>query len=233
MGTVTDPSGAVVPNVAITITNTQTKVEHALTTNQAGQYVAPGLPIGIYDVKAEANGFKIQESNGVVLNVNDRIRADFQMKVGTKADVITVEAGALALQTDSGEQSSLVSGTQMSELATNGRSIYTYVALSVGANNLMPSFQAPTSVGANANVSFDGGRPGHNLYLLDGGENDDRGGAGTSIVAPSVDAIAEMQTLTSNYSAEYGLASGATVSSAVKSGTQALHFSAWGILPQQ
>ena len=227
LGTVTDPSGAVVPNVAITITNTQTKVEHALTTNQAGQYVAPGLPIGIYDVKAEANGFKIQESNGVVLNVNDRIRADFQMKVGTKADVITVEAGALALQTDSGEQSSLVSGTQMSELATNGRSIYTYVALSVGANNLMPSFQAPTSVGANANVSFDGGRPGHNLYLLDGGENDDRGGAGTSIVAPSVDAIAEMQTLTSNYSAEYGLASGATVSSAVKSGTQALHFSAW------
>ncbi len=227
VGTVTDQSGSVIPKVTITITNVQTKVEHVFTTNEAGQYVAADLPIGTYDLKAEAAGFAVQEAKGLTLNVNDRVRNDFQMKVGTKAEVVTVEAGAIAIQADSGEQSTLTSGTQLSELATNGRSIYTYVALSVGANNLMPSFQSPTSVGANNNVSFNGNRPGHNLYLLDGGENDDRGGSGSSIVAPSVDAISEIQTLSSNYSAEYGLSSGATISSALKSGTQAFHFSLW------
>jgi Carboxypeptidase regulatory-like domain len=227
VGTVTDPSGSVVPNVTITITNAKTGAIRTLSTNDVGQYVAPGLPIGTYDLKAEASGFKLEESKGIVLNVNDRIRVDFQMKMGTKAETVSVESNAVQVQADSSEISSLSSGTQMSELSTNGRSIYTYVALTPGATNLMPAFQAPTSVGANANVSFNGNRPGHNLYLLDGGENYDRGSGGTSSIAPSVDAIAEMQTLTSNYSAEYGLSSGGTISSAVKSGTKDFHFSLW------
>ena len=91
----------------------------------------------------------------------------------------------------------------------------------------MPSFQAPTSVGANANMSFNGNRPGHNLYLLDGGENYDRGSGGTSSIAPSIDAIAETQTLTSNYSAEYGLSSGRDDQLGGKSGTKVFHFSLW------
>jgi len=227
VGTVTDPSGSVVPNVTITITNVRTGVIRTQTTNDVGQYVAPGLPIGMYDLKAEASGFKLEETKGVVLNVNDRIRVDFQMKMGTKAEVVSVESNAVQVQADSSEISSLSSGTQMSELSTNGRSIYTYVILTPGASNLMPSFQAPTSVGANANVSFNGNRPGHNVYLLDGGENYDRGSGGTSSIAPSIDAIAETQTLTSNYSADYGLSSGGTISSAVKSGTKDFHFSLW------
>jgi hypothetical protein len=227
VGTVTDPSGSVVPNVTVTITNTKTGAIRTMTTNDVGQYVAPGLANGTYDLKAESSGFKVEESKGVVLNVNDRVRVDFQMKMGTKAETVSVESNAIAVQTDSSEVSSLSTGTQMSELATNGRSIYTYVILTPGAANLMPSFQAPTSVGANANVSFNGNRPGHNLYLLDGGENYDRGSGGTSSIAPSIDAIAETQTLTSNYSADYGLSSGGTISSAVKSGTKAFHFSLW------
>jgi hypothetical protein len=227
VGTVTDPSGAIVPNVTITITNAKTGALRTLTTNDVGQYVAPGLPIGTYDLKAEASGFKLEESKGIVLNVNDRVRVDFQMKMGTKAETVSVESNAVQVQADSSEISSLSSGTQMSELSTNGRSIYTYVILTPGANNLMPSFQAPTAVSANANVSYNGNRPGHNLFLLDGGENYDRGSGGTSSIAPSIDAIAETQTLTSNYSAEYGLSSGGTISSAVKSGTKDFHFSLW------
>jgi len=76
-------------------------------------------------------------------------------------------------------------------------------------------------------VSFNGNRQGHNLYMLDGGENYDRGGGGNSIIMPSIDAIAETQTLTSNYGAEYGLSSGGTISSALKSGTKTFHFSLW------
>ena len=91
----------------------------------------------------------------------------------------------------------------------------------------MPDTQNPVPVGGNGNLSFNGNRPGHNLYLLDGGENSDRGGAGSSSVMPSIDAIAETKVMTSNYSADYGLSSGGTVSSAIKAGTQTLHASVW------
>ena len=227
VGTVTDPSGAVVPKVAILVTNVDTGTVRTLATNDAGQYVVPSLLIGKYDVKARASGFKVEEYKGVVLDVNDRIRVDFQMKLGQVADAILVESNPVAVQADSGEQSSLVSGTQISELSTNGRSIYTYILLTPAAANLMPDFQPPTSVGANSTVSFNGNRPGHNLFLLDGGENSDRGSGGSSIIMPSVDAIAETQTLTSNYSADYGLSSGGTISSVLKSGNKAFHFSLW------
>jgi Carboxypeptidase regulatory-like domain len=227
VGTVTDPSGSVVPNVTITITNTKTGAIRSMTTNDVGQYVAPNLPIGTYDVKAEASGFKVEESRGVVLNVNDRIRVDFSMKMGTKAETVSVESNAIQVQTDSGEQQSLVNGTQITELATNGRTIYSYIALTPGAANLTSDTQVPTPVSSSSNLSFNGERVGHNLYLLDGGENSDRGGAGSSSIMPSIDAIAETQVLTSNYSADYGLSSGGTISSAIKSGTKTFHASAW------
>jgi hypothetical protein len=228
LGTVTDPSGGVVPNVKITISNSQTGAVRTLATNDVGQYVVPDLPIGKYSVKAEAPGFKVQESRGVMLNVNDRTRVDFQMEVGATVETVSVEANTLTVQTDSSEQSSLVTGTQITELATNGRTLYSYVVLTPGASNLDPDSQLPIPTGgASSNISFNGNRAGHNLFLLDGGENSDRGGAGASSVLPSIDAISETQTLTSNYGAEYGLSSGGTISSAIKSGTSALHASAW------
>jgi Carboxypeptidase regulatory-like domain len=227
VGTVTDPSGGVVPNVSITITNVSEGTAHTFTTNDAGQYAAQGLSIGKYDLRAEAAGFRVQESKGVALNVSDRVRIDFQMQVGMKSETVTIEANAIAVQADTGEQSSLIDSKQISELATNGRAIYAYVALTPGASSLMSDSQLPVPVGSNSNISFNGNRPGHNLYLLDGGENSDRGGAGASSVMPSIDAIAETQTLTSNYSADYGLSSGGTISTALKSGTKTLHASAW------
>ncbi len=227
VGTVTDQSGAAVPGVSISLTNVRTGVVRTEVTNEVGQYVAPGLPNGTYDLKATSPAFKVEEFKGVSVNVNDRVRVDFQMKIGAKVEVDIVESNAVAVQTDSGEQSSLVSGKQLSELATNGRSIYTYILLTPGAAGVLPDFQPPSAFGAIGAISFNGGRPSQNLFVLDGGENYDRGGGGLSIIMPSTDAIAEMQTLTSNYGAEYGLSSSATISSALKSGTRAYHFSLW------
>src|SRR5215469_753676 len=227
VGTVTDPSGAAIPNVTVTITQVETGRTSTFTTNDAGQYAAPSLPIGHYDLKATSTGFKVEATTGIVLNVSDRIRVDFQMKLGTASETVSVEANAVAVQADTGEQSSLVTGQQISQLATNGRAIYQYVTLTTGASNLMPDTQIPVPAGGNSNISLNGGRPGHNLYLLDGGENSDRGGAGGSSVMPSIDAISETQTLTSNYSADYGLSSAGTISSAIKSGTTTFHASAW------
>lgn len=228
LGTVTDPSGSVLPNVTVTIRNNATGVTKTASTNDVGQYAFPGVQIGNYDLKAEAKSFKTHEAKGVVLNATDRVRMDFQMAVGAYSETVTVEANALNVQTDSGEQSSLVNGKQITELATKNRTIYSYATLATGAANLNPDTQVPVPVGgASGNISFNGNRPGHNLYMLDGGENSDRGGAGSSSILPSLDAIAQTEVLTSNYSAEYGLSSGGTISSVTRSGTHQYHASAW------
>jgi hypothetical protein len=227
VGTVTDPTGAAVPNAAITVTNIETGQVRNLTTANDGQFVAPDLHIGRYMVRAVASGFKAVEQKDIVLSVNDRARVDFKLAVGSTSEQITVEAAAIAVQADTGEVSDVVTGQQISQLATNGRSMYSLISLTPGASSGQGDFQTPTPVGGDANVSFNGMRESHNLYLLDGSESSDRGGAGGSDVMPSMDAIAEFRELTSNYSAEYGLSSAATMTAVIKGGTKTFHASAW------
>ncbi len=226
IGTVTDPSGSVIANVKITITNIETGLTRTLTTSDSGQYALPELAIGHYDVKAEAAGFKTAEQKGIVLQVGDRTRLDFQMQLGGAQETITVEANAVRVQTDTGEQSNVITGQQVSQLAVNGRSIYQLAALTPGASSQITGF-VNTPVGGDSGVEFNGMRQNHNIYLLDGGEDDDRGGAGGMSIAPSTDAIAEFRALTSNYSADYGLSSGGTMTMVLKSGSSTLHASAW------
>jgi hypothetical protein len=232
VGTVTDPSGAVIPNVAVSITNTDTGWNRVFPTNDAGQYVAPDLQIGHYQVKATAAGFKAAEQKNIVLTVGDRIRVDFQMQMGAAQETVTVEATAVRVQADSGEVSNLITDQQMSQIAVAGRSIYQLAALTPGASSQiggggMNAGEVNTPVGGDNSVEFNGMRQNHNIYLLDGGEDDDRGGAGGMSIAPSTDAIAEFRALTSNYSADYGLSSAGTMSMVLKSGTSQLHASAW------
>jgi hypothetical protein len=227
LGTVTDPSGAVMPNVGITITNTDTNQATHLTTNEAGDYLVPDLQIGRYVVRAEAPGFKMSEQKDIALNVGARTRVDFKLEVGNTQESVTVEATAVALQTESGEISDVITGKQVSQLATNGRSIYSLATLTAGASSNMVDFQNPVPVGGDAAVSFNGLRTSHNLYMVDGGEDYDRGGSGNISILPSVDSIAEFRQLTSNYSAEFGLSSGATMTMVFKSGTKDFHAGAW------
>src|ERR1700724_2047113 len=226
VGTLTDPSGASVPNVKITATNTETGLSHTTTTSDSGQFVFPELKIGHYEAKAEASGFKTAEQKGIVLQVGDRSRIDFQMQLGGAQETVTVEANAVRVQTDSGEQSNVITDQHMAQLSVNGRSIYQLAQLTPGASSQINGF-VNTPVGGDSNVEFNGMRQNHNIYLLDGGEDDDRGGAGGMSIAPSTDAIAEFRALTSNYSADYGLSSGATMTMVLKSGSSTLHASAW------
>src|SRR5258707_10511999 len=226
VGTVTDPSGAAVANATITITRTETAQVFHLVSNGDGQYVAPDLQIGHYTLKIEATGFKTAEQKGFVLEVGDRTRLDFQLPVGGASETITVEANEVRVQTDTGEQSNVITDQQMSQLSVNGRSIYQLAMLTPGASSTINNF-VNTPVGGDSNVEFNGMRQNHNIYLLDGGEDDDRGGAGGMSIAPSSDAIGEFRALTSNYSADYGLSSGGTMTLVLKSGTSTLHASAW------
>lgn len=227
LGTVTDQSGAAVPGATVSITNTDTGQATQFTTNDVGQYVAPSLPIGHYTVQVKQANFQEAKQQNIALNVGDRRRIDFQLKVGAAQQTVTVEANAVAVQADSGEQSFVINRRQVTQLSTNGRSMYALETLTPGASSIQQDFQVPTSAGGDANVSFNGLREGHNLWLIDGGEAADRGGAGGSDVMPSIDAIAEFRTFTSNYSAEYGLSSAGTLSTVLRSGTKTLHAAAW------
>jgi hypothetical protein len=227
VGTVTDPTGAAVPNAKVTLNHLATATTRDVTTNDQGQFLAADIPIGHYNVTVNAQGFKKVEQNGVNLQTGDRMRLDFKLEIGSTSEQVTVEAAAVGVQTESGEVSNVITGNQVENLATNGRSIYSLVNLTTGASSLQGDFQVPTPTGGDANVSFNGQRNGHNLYMLDGGEDLDRGGSGTFAVMPSLESIAEFRQLTSNYSAEYGLSSAATMTTVLKSGTKTFHASAW------
>ena len=226
LGTVTDPSGAVIANATVTATNTDTGVARTITTNDAGQYVLPDIHIGHYNVKAEAPNLRTAEQKGVVIQVGDRTRVDFAMQVGAATESVTVEAAAVKVQTDTGEQSNLITGRQISDLSINGTSLFQLAALAPGASNDITNYK-DVPVGGDTSVSFNGQRTAHNTFMMDGGENYDRGCGGCVTTAPSSEAIAEFRQLTSNYSAEYGMATAGTITMVIKSGTNKFHGTAW------
>src|ERR1700733_13985074 len=116
VGTVTDSTGAIIPSAVVSVRNVETGTARSLTTNSDGQYAAPSLSIGRYDVRAEAKGFKAGEEKGIVLNVADRTRVDFRLEVGSAQETISVEASTVAVQTDTGEVSTVINGEQVSQL---------------------------------------------------------------------------------------------------------------------
>src|SRR3954447_16617116 len=171
VGTVTDPSGASVPNATIAVTHVETAITRTYTTNNDGQYVASNLPIGHYSLKVDAPTFKRVEQTNVMLAVGDRARYDFKLQVGSATESVTVEATAIGVQTDTSEVSNVISGKQVANLAANGRSLYNLVNLTTGSSSLQGDFQTPTPVGGDGAVSVNGQRVGGNLYMLDGGED--------------------------------------------------------------
>jgi hypothetical protein len=225
-GTVTDPSGASVPNVAITVTHTESGEVRHVTSNGEGQFALPALKIGHYTLRAEGQGFKVYEQKGVALAVGDRTRIDVKLAVGGAQEVVTVEANAVAVQSDTGEQSNLITGQQISNLSVNGTSLFQLAALAPGASNDITNYKA-VPVGGDTAVSFNGQRTAHNVFMVDGGENYDRGCGGCVTTSPSSEAMAEFRQLTSNYSSDFGLSSAGTVTMVLKSGTSKFHGSAF------
>jgi len=227
LGTVTYATGSLVPTASITITNTGTSVKRVLQTNTAGSYTAPELPIGAYSVKAEAAGFKAYERTGVRLETNDTVRVDAILSVGQVTESVTVAADVVRVESDTSEVSDLVSGAEIQSLAINGRHMAALAILTPGASSDLPDFNLPISVGASTNISFNGQRVEHNVWMIDGGENYDRGCGGCVTMMPSVDAIDEFRTLTSNAPGDFGNGSAGTINMSIKSGTKDFHGAIW------
>jgi Carboxypeptidase regulatory-like domain len=223
LGTVTDPTGATVPTATVTITNTATNAKRVLQTNSAGSYIAPELQIGPYSVRAEATGFKSYERTGLQLDSNDTVRVDAILQVGAVTESVTVAADVVKVESDTAEVSDLISGSQVADLAINGRHMAALAILTPGASSDLPDFNLPVSVAGSTNISFNGQREEHNVWMIDGGENYDRGCGGCVTMMPSVDAIAEFRTLTSNAPGDFGIGSGGTINMTIKSGTHDYH----------
>ena len=226
-GTVMDKAGAVIPGAEVTLTQQQTGFVFKKISNDAGNFTFSGLNVGTYDLKATAKGFNAYLETGIVVNVSQTTRVDATMAVGSVDQTVTVQSDVLTVQTDSNVVSTLVSEEQITEIATENRNFASLVALGLGVSSTLPDNNTPTSVGSSASISVNGLRQSHNIWLIDGGEADDRGGAGGIDILPSQDAIAQMETLSSNYPPDYGISSGATISLSLKSGTQNYHGELW------
>lgn len=228
-GTVTDPSGAVVPKATITITNTDTNTVRTLEASGSGAYSAPSLPLGTYTVTIEAPGFKKQTVTGLVLHVNDAATVNGNMAVGSSGDEISVAADQVQLNFENATVSGLINGTQMRELVLNNRNYEQLVALQPGvayggtSDQLYIGNSLPGGTTATVAFSINGGRSSANNWTIDGTTNVDRGSNLTLLSYPSIDAIAEFKTLRGTYTAEFGGAASGQINVVTRSGTNSLH----------
>ena len=222
-GSVLDPGGAVVPGAKLSLLQTGTGFSSNAESNSSGLFSFPGLNVGTYTLTVTAPGFQTYKQPGLVVNISQTLRADVKLTLGAATETVTVEANALQVQTDSNVVSTLINAEQISEIATENRNFAALAALGMGVSSALPDSNTPTSVAANFTISVNGLRQSHNIWLIDGGEADDRGGAGGMSIMPAQDAIAQFETLASNYPPDYGISSGATISLGLKSGTQHFH----------
>ena len=222
-GNVTDSSGAVIPNASVTLTNPATNQSRATVSNSTGAYRFPNLGVGTYTLVVTAPTFQKYTKTGIVVNVAQTVEAEVVMTVGSQSQTVTVAADSLQVQTQTSEVSTLISGQQVEQLATNGRNITGLAALGLGVSNNLPPFGGVNALTSANGISFNGTRTTHNIYMIDGGEQNDRGCGGCFMNLPSQDAISEFQTLDSNYSPDYGIGSGGTILMVLKSGTHNYH----------
>src|SRR5579871_3283729 len=231
-GTVTDSSGAAVPGANISAKNNGTGVTRNTTSDNQGRYNLPDLAIGDYDVQSAKMGFQSVVRRGVVLTVGAQPVVDFQLPVGQTQQTVNVEASVSQVETETSTLSSLVGESQMRELPLNGRNFEQLILLAPGAISY-PAGGSSALVGRAATFSISGARPEGHAILLDGENLQDwwqRGsGANVSGTQLGVDAIAEFQTMTNTYSAQYG-GNGSVVNAASKSGTNSFHGSAFDFL---
>ncbi len=199
-GLITDASGALVPNANITITQNATGQKRETISNSSGTYRFANVGIGTYTLTVVAKGFQNYSKTGIVVNVAATVEVNMALTVGSQTQTVTVAADALQVQTETSEVSTLISGEQVAQLATNGRNITSLAALGLGVSNTLPPFGGVNALTSANGISFNGYPPTHNIYMIDGGEQNDRGCGGCFMNLPSQDAIAQFQTLDSNYS---------------------------------
>jgi Carboxypeptidase regulatory-like domain len=228
-GTVTDSSGAAIPDAKLQVTNAGTGAIQVVTSDAQGRYRVPALPVGDYDVQSEKAGFQTVVHKGITLTVGSERVVDFSLPVGQVTQTVTVEAEVSQVETTSAAISNLVEPTQMRELPLNGRDLDQLILLAPGVT-IFQAIGYTSAHGMGNSFSVSGSRPTGQWQILD--DNDVRNfvnrGAGSGVLGTQlgIDAVAEFEILTNTYSAQYG-GNGAVVNSVTKSGTNSFHGSGY------
>jgi outer membrane receptor protein involved in Fe transport len=235
VGTVHDTSGAVIVGGAITVTATDTGIKTTARTDTTGNYVVTPLRVGNYSVSVEATGFKTETHSGIVLEVQDRLRVDFIMQVGSIAEVVNIQSELPVVETETSALGDVVTSQQVTDLPLNGRDFTQLATLTTGVIKITESSGsingATSQSNGNAGGAFavNGTRGNLNNFMLDGIDNNSNDNAG-NVLQTNVDAIQEFKIQTSDYSAEFGRSGGAVINATIKSGTNQFHGTAFDFL---
>ena len=213
-GTVTDPSGAIIPNVTVTATNQDTGVVTTTTTSSTGDYIFQKLPIGTYSVSAAAPGFMRFAATGIVLNIDQEYVEPIKLTVGSSVETVEVRAGAVQVNKTDMQLSNIVDSHQINELPLIGRA---FTALEL----ILPGVQS-SSDRFTDNFSVNGSQTQQSAYVINGADSNDLP-LNTIAIQPNIDALQEFNLITGPQNAEYARNGGATVSTSIKQGTNHFH----------
>ena len=238
VGTVVDPSQAVIASAAITVKNADTGLVRTAMTNATGSYVVPLLPPGPYTLSVTAPGFKTTNNTGVNVPAATSITVNFTLEVGSLQQEVTVEGASEVLQTENSSNGGTVNQATVTALPLTNRNYTQILALSPGVSGEVPN---AATLGRNTvNVNVNGALVSDNSFQMDGQDVSNlqsQGGADTvalgGISIPSPDAIEEFRVQTSQYDASYGRGSGASVNVITKTGTNAFHGDVFEFLRNQ
>jgi hypothetical protein len=229
-GTVTDQSGSVVPNVSVTLRNLETGLERHAATSDLGKYIFNAVPVGLYSLQAEAQGFQSFRQSGIRLNVNTPATVDIRLTVGALTEQVSVTADAAMVNTQSGTLSQVVQQRYLVDLPLNGRNAATLIRMVPGT---VTGVGTTTAGYANTSdtlaFSVNGTRGNEVNFRLDGATHMDNV-TNLNAAYPNPDALQEFNVQTSNYSAQYGNFGGAVVNVVTRSGSNQLHGSMFHFL---
>ena len=243
-GALTDPTGAFIPGATLTVTNTAQGILTKTTSGAEGAYAFPSLPVGKYELVAEATGFRPEKRTELVIDTDSALRIDLVLQLAQRREEVTVVGNLdeeIHVETVSTQMGEVVSATRMTAVALNGRSFTDLLALQPGivpASTQLPdsivmagvTVAIPPSGGLNpGNQSISGQREDANGFMINGGDVKELMNGGTSIV-PNLDSVEEFRILTNNFDAQYGNYSGGVVNVVTKSGANEMHGSAFEFL---
>lgn len=224
-GSVTDSSGGVVPNVTVKAVNVATKAERTSNSDSRGEFVFSAMDPGTYNLSVEATGFKTLIRNGVTLTASDRLSVgNLTLQLGEVSQTVEVQGGVTPVQTASAERSSAITGEQLENLQVYGRTVTSVVALAPGVVDPLNGSRNFGGGGSGAtNFNIAGNRNGSNNFSVDGVTMSAVGGAPNASFGVSMESVAEVKILVSNFQAEFGRMAGGNVQIVTKSGTSTFH----------
>jgi hypothetical protein len=227
-GTITDATGASVPNAVVIVTNVQTGISVRTEATEAGTYVVPSLRPGDYSIAVERKGFQKTVRTGVTLQVAQVARIDVTLQTGALTESVEVVAATPLLDTLTSSRGSVIDQKKIVELPLNGRDYNQLALLSPG---VLPGTPRLASVNFKGVLNVNGNRTFNNVFLLDGVDNisysNSFRGENVQLVQPSIEALQEFKIQTNAYSAEFGRSSGAVVNATIKSGTNTVRGSVY------